>query len=103
VNPHLHNNPLQIAAERGLPALALWLWFLVSLCRDLQRRFVSGSQRFLAAAALATVAALFTAGVVGDNFGDSEVLMLFLIIVTLPAAADAANLRAHAPNQRVHA
>src|SRR5262249_54160679 len=35
VNPHLHNNPLQIAAERGLPALALWLWFLVSLCRDL--------------------------------------------------------------------
>jgi O-antigen ligase len=24
VNPHLHNVPLQIAAERGLPALAIW-------------------------------------------------------------------------------
>ena len=29
VNPHLHNVPMQIAAERGLPALAIWLWFVV--------------------------------------------------------------------------
>ena len=29
-NPHLHNVPVQIAAERGLPALGIWLWFLVS-------------------------------------------------------------------------
>ena len=27
--PHLHNVPLQIAAERGLPALAVWVWFVV--------------------------------------------------------------------------
>jgi O-antigen ligase len=88
VNPHLHNNPLQIAAERGLPALGLWLWFVVALCRDLQKRFASGSQRFLAAAALASVVALLTAGLFEYNFGDSEVLMLFLIVATLPAAAD---------------
>ncbi len=25
MNPHLHNVPLQIAAERGLPALAIWI------------------------------------------------------------------------------
>jgi O-antigen ligase len=86
INPHLHNNPLQIAAERGLPALAIWLWFLVALVRDLWNRFTSG-QRFLAAAALATVAALLTAGLFEYNFGDSEVLMLFLVLVTLPAAA----------------
>jgi hypothetical protein len=30
-NPHLHNVPLQIGAERGLPALALWLWFIGAL------------------------------------------------------------------------
>ena len=90
VNPHLHNNPLQIAAERGLPALAVWLWFVVALCRDLQRRFASNSQRFLSAAALAATVALLTAGLFEYNFGDSEVLMLFLIITTLPAAADAA-------------
>ena len=28
VNPHLHNVPMQIAAERGLPALAAWLCFV---------------------------------------------------------------------------
>ena len=55
-----------------------------------QRRFASGSQRFLAAAALAAIVALLTAGLFEYNFGDSEVLMLFLIVVTLPAAADAA-------------
>src|SRR6185503_11164558 len=43
INPHLHNNLLQIAAERGLPALGLWLWFMAAVCRDLHRRFVSGS------------------------------------------------------------
>jgi O-antigen ligase len=90
VNPHLHNNPLQIAAERGLPALALWSWFIVALCRDLYRRFASGSQRALAAASLAATVALLTAGLFEYNFGDSEVLMLFLIVATLPAAADAA-------------
>ena len=29
INPHLHNVPIQIAAERGLPALGVWLWFIV--------------------------------------------------------------------------
>jgi O-antigen ligase len=86
INPHLHNNPLQIAAERGVPALAIWLWFLVALVGDLWKRFSAG-QRVLAATALATIAALLTAGLFEYNFGDSEVLMLFLIIVSLPAAA----------------
>lgn len=86
INPHLHNDFLQIAAERGLPALALWLWFIVALIKDLWTRFETG-QRALSAAALATVAALLTFGLFEYNFGDSEVLMLFLTIVTLPAAA----------------
>lgn len=88
INPHLHNNPLQIAAERGLPALAIWLWFIVALVRDLWKRFTAGQHRALTAAALATIVALLTAGLFEYNFGDSEVLMLFLIVVTLPAAAD---------------
>jgi len=88
VNPHLHNVPMQIAAERGLPALALWVWFIVAVVRDLWTRFSSGRQRELAAAALATTGALLAAGLFEYNFGDSEVLMLFLIVVTLPASAD---------------
>src|SRR4051794_33117966 len=86
INPHLHNDFLQIAAERGLPALALWLWFIVALFRDLWGRFHAG-QRALAATAMATLVALLTAGLFEYNFGDSEVLMLLLTIVTLPAAA----------------
>ena len=87
INPHLHNVPLQIAAERGLPALAVWLWFIVALILDLWRRFSRSDNRFLPAAAIACTASLLVAGLFEYNFGDSEVLMLFLIIVTLPAAA----------------
>ena len=41
----------------------------------------------LAAAGLAAVVAMLVAGLFEYNFGDSEFLMLFLIIVTLPFAA----------------
>jgi O-antigen ligase len=87
LNPHLHNVPLQIAAERGLPALGIWLWFLGTLALDLGRLFYAGRQRFLAAAALAAIASMLAAGLFEYNFGDSEFLMLFLIIATLPFAA----------------
>ena len=89
INPHLHNVPLQIAAERGLPALAVWIWFIVSLTIDLGRRFHARRHRFLTAAALAAVAAMLSAGMFEYNFGDSEFLMLFLILITLPFAAEA--------------
>jgi O-antigen ligase len=85
---HLHNVPLQIAAERGLPALAAWLSFVVLLLVDLSRRFRAREHRFLAAAALAAVASMLAAGMFEYNFGDSEFLMLFLILVTLPLAAE---------------
>jgi O-antigen ligase len=87
INPHLHDVPLQIAAERGLPALAIWLWFVVTLIVDLARRFHAGDQRFLAAAGLAAVTAMLAAGFFENNFGDSEFLMLFLILVTVPFAS----------------
>ena len=85
--PHLHNVPLQIAAERGLPALALWLWFIVRLVRDFVRRR-RGATASLAAGALAAIAAMLSAGQFEYNFGDSEFLMLFLVLVTLPYAAE---------------
>jgi putative inorganic carbon (HCO3(-)) transporter len=87
MNPHLHNVPVQIAAERGLPALGVWLWFLVVLVRDLVWRLRDEHTRVLAAAGLAAVAAMLAAGLFEYNFGDSEFLMLFLLLVTLPGAA----------------
>ncbi len=87
INPHLHNVPLQIAAERGLPAVAVWFWFMTTLTLGLIRLFRGGGDRVLAATGLASVAAMLGAGLFEYNFGDSEFLMLFLVLVTLPFAA----------------
>ena len=87
LNSHLHNVPLQIAAERGIPALLLWLWFMVALLRDFVRRRAT-TVPSVAMAALACTVALLAAGLFEYNFGDSEVVMLFLVLVTLPYAAD---------------
>jgi O-antigen ligase len=100
VNPHLHNVPLQIAAERGLPALGLWIWFVVSVIVALSRRFRVPETRVLAAAALAAVVAMLAAGMFEYNFGDSEFLMLFLVLITLPFAASESNASGSAAGSR---
>jgi len=87
LNPHLHNVPLQIAAERGVPAAIIWVGFVVALAHSLFQVFRSERDRVLAAAGLAAIAGMLSAGLFEYNFGDSEFLMLFLVIVTLPFAA----------------
>lgn len=87
VNPHLHNVPMQIAAERGLPALAIWLWFVVVASRDLWRQLRTGEAKAIAGAGVAAMVAMLVAGQFEYNFGDSEFLMLFLGLITLPYAA----------------
>jgi O-antigen ligase len=88
VNPHLHNVPMQIAAERGLPALAVWLWFIISTVAALVAVRRHSQYPSLPAAGLAAVAGMIAAGLFEYNFGDSEFLMLFLVLVTLPLAAE---------------
>ncbi|MGE0814255.1 MAG: O-antigen ligase family protein [Vicinamibacterales bacterium] len=87
-NPHLHNVPMQIAAERGLPALAAWLWFIAAAARGLWERLRRTRAPALAAGGLAALAAMLAAGMFEYNFGDSEFLMLFLVLITAPFAAD---------------
>ncbi len=84
---HLHNVPLQISAERGLPALGAWLWFVGLLMWHLLRLFRHQPDRVLAATGLAATMAMLSAGLFEYNFGDSEFLMLFLVLVTIPFAA----------------
>lgn len=86
--PHLHNVPIQIAAERGLPALVVWLGLVGILIRDHWRRLRRSEYASLAAGGLAATAAMLAAGMFEYNFGDSEFLMLYLVLVTLPYAAD---------------
>jgi O-antigen ligase len=84
---HLHNNVIQLAAERGVPALLFWLWFMLRVVWDHARWFLrlrsSGRTEDLAfpALALAAVTSLCVAGLFEFNFGDSEVLTVFLALV----------------------
>ena len=86
VNPHLHNVPLHIAAERGLPAVAVWLWFIVTVARKLRLCLKDPKSRALAAGGLAALLSMLGAGMFEYNFGDSEFLMLLLVLLTLPIA-----------------
>lgn len=76
--PHLHNNLLQIAAERGLVALAAYLWLLGSFFSKAWRRLplLVGGPRACVAGALAAVAAITAAGLFEYNFWDAEIQYL---------------------------
>jgi O-antigen ligase len=87
---HLHNSFMQFAAERGLPALFFFLWLLLEMLRanyGLLGQPVESVSTRLARTAVAGTLAMGVLGVFEYNFGDSEVLMLFLFFVTLPLAA----------------
>jgi O-antigen ligase len=92
-NVHLHNNLLQIAAERGIVSLLAWLAFVVMAFVSLIRLLKTKDPAVYAAAAgaLAALAAFFTAGFMEYNFGDAEVATLLLFLITLPFALDKAN------------
>ena len=90
MQPHLHNNLLQVAAERGLPGLAFFLWWAVAVLaaaiREARRAAAEPGARGAAGGALAAFAAVFAAGLFEYNLGDSEVLMLVLLLTAVPFA-----------------
>ncbi len=82
---HLHNNYLEIAAERGLPALAALVWLMAWALLDqhrLARRFAGRAGAYLAHGAAGATLAIIVAGFFEYNFGDSEVAMLWLFLVS---------------------
>lgn len=87
-NVHLHSNIIQIGAERGIPALMAWLtfigWSFLSLLRLLRNK--DPVLRPITVGALAALGGLFTAGFFEYNFGDSEITVLFLYLITIPFA-----------------
>ena len=96
---HMHDNFLQIAAEKGIPGLLIWLWLMVQFAWDSLRTYrFARSDSFplgeesrweatlVSSAALGSWAALMIAGLFEYNFGDSEVLTLFLFIMSAPYA-----------------
>jgi O-antigen ligase len=81
--PHLHNNVLQIAAERGLLALAAYLWFLAAFFTATWRGLpaLAGADRAAVAATLIAVVGVTAAGLFEYNFWDAEIQYLMLILM----------------------
>jgi len=92
---HLHDNFLQFAAERGLPCLAAWLWFMLTLgCHTLRIRRRLSSERWVADAAFAAWLAFLAEGFFEYNFGTSPVLMVFLFLMSTPFVVEPLESRA---------
>lgn len=90
---HMHSTPLQLALERGLPALLLWLAVVVLYARMLWRLWRGGVQadwreRGLVLGALGGLVGFCASGLVHYNFGDSEVVMVFYLVMGLALALE---------------
>ncbi len=80
---HLHSTPLQLAFDRGLPALVFWLWIMWIYWRtatqgEKSSRDSSDTNRYgLLLGATGAVAGFFASSMVNYNFGDGEVALVF--------------------------
>jgi O-antigen ligase len=90
---HMHSDYLQIALERGVPTLIAWLILLgtyaVMLWR-LRRRLPLESwvERGIVLGALGGLIGFMSSGLVHYNWGDSEVVMMFYVIMGLSLAVE---------------
>jgi len=85
---HMHSDYLQIALERGVPALVVWLILLGTYARilwRLRRRvpLENWSERGIVLGALGGLTGFMLSGFVHYNWGDSEVVMIFYLIMGL--------------------
>lgn len=93
---HFHSTPLQLAVERGLPALLLWLWIVWIYARMLWRKIsefkfqISDSEQVNRALELGVILGsfggligFFAGGLVHYNLGDQEVAMIFFLLMGL--------------------
>ncbi len=96
---HLHNIYLQYAAERGIPTMLVLMWMIGKILWDfaasLRGKLASTEARFVLHGAIAVILAILAEGFLEYNLGDSEVLTLFLAVVSFGyvarEAADVAN------------
>jgi O-Antigen ligase len=85
---HMHSDYLQIALERGVPALIAWLALMALYARmlwRLQRQLSKESwiERGVVLGALGGLVGFMISGLVHYNWGDSEVVMIFYLIMGL--------------------
>lgn len=90
---HMHSTPLQLAVERGIPALIFWIIFVVAYALMLlglvrNRKLIDWIERGIALGALGGLVGFIASGMVHYNFGDSEVVMIFYFIMGLTLAVE---------------
>ncbi|MDT4897364.1 MAG: hypothetical protein QOH25_2441 [Acidobacteriota bacterium] len=88
---HMHSTPLQLALERGVPALLVWLVLLFVYGRMLfwmarSPKTEGWIERGTALGALGGLIGFLSSGIVHYNWGDSEVVMIFYIIMGINLA-----------------
>lgn len=91
---HTHSTPIQIAMDRGLPALGCYIWLiamvLIAAWRSYQRA-KQGSDVFSESLTLGVFGAVLgfsLSSLTNYNFGDSEALTMLLFVVGLLFAAN---------------
>ena len=85
---HFHSTPVQLAVERGIPTLILWLAILFCFARlfwsGLRDARTGDRRRFaLLLGASGALCGFTTSGLVHWNLGDAEVAMVFFLIMAL--------------------
>lgn len=79
---HAHSTPIQLAFDRGLPALLCWLWLMFVFWRTaaraerLWRDSAEAGARGLALGITGALAGFLASSLVNYNFGDAEVALL---------------------------
>jgi O-antigen ligase len=92
---HTHSTPIQVAVDRGLPALGCYLWlmamFFVMAWRGYKKSLPAGDNAgsSLMLGAVAALIGFSASSLVNYNFGDSEPLLMLLSVVALSLVASA--------------
>src|SRR5215475_8900674 len=92
---HTHSTPIQIAVDRGLPALGSYLWLMAMLFVMIWRGYKrappdeNNTSGGLMLGAVAALTGFSASSLVNYNFGDSEPLLMLLSVVALALVANA--------------
>lgn len=97
---HTHSTPIQIAVERGLPALGCYVWLITAMILMAWRGYGQAKKdgdnfsESLMLGGFGAVIGFSASSLANYNFGDSEALMLLLCVVGLTiVVAQSANSR----------
>jgi O-antigen ligase len=94
---HLHNDYLQIAFERGIPTLLAWIawmaFYLAMLWKNIRSKAFGWPASGLLVGAFGGTIGFLTSGTVHYNWGDSEVVMIFYLIMGMSLAVIRHNSR----------